>query len=103
MARIVIALPDQYKELVLSLQAIADRVVELGKRGGDGKAVDYTKMERDIGAAAARSARRAAPPARSASSRARSASRGGLTCAGLPSHQPAYSRYRLRTTNSGSS
>ena len=41
MVRIVIEVPEQHKELARALQEMADRVVALGRRGGDGKAVDY--------------------------------------------------------------
>ncbi len=44
-----------------------------------------------------------APPASAASSAASARSRAGLRLAGLPSHQPPYSRQTLCTMNSGSS
>lgn len=52
-ARIVIELPDQHKHLALALQAMAERVEQLGARGADGKSIDYAKIEREVGAAAA--------------------------------------------------
>lgn len=53
MVRIVIEVPDQHKELARALQEAADRVVALGERGSDGKAIDYAKIERDVAAAVA--------------------------------------------------
>lgn len=51
--RIVIEVPDQHKKLAQALKDAADRVTALGKRGGDGKAVDYAEVEREVAAAAA--------------------------------------------------
>lgn len=53
MERIVIEVPVQYKELAQSLGAVAQRVVALGNHGGDGKAVDYGKVEREVAEAVA--------------------------------------------------
>ena len=53
MTRIVIELPDQHKHLALALQAMAEQVERLGARSGDGKSIDYAKVEREVGAAAA--------------------------------------------------
>ncbi len=53
MARIVIELPDQFKCLSLALQQMADQVAEFRTRSVGGKAIDYAKIERDVGAAAA--------------------------------------------------
>jgi hypothetical protein len=43
--RIVIEVPDQYKELAQALEETAKVVVKLGLRQDDGKAVDYAKVE----------------------------------------------------------
>ncbi len=53
MTRIVIELPDQHKHLALALQAMAGHVERLGAGGADGKSIDYAKIEREVGAAAA--------------------------------------------------
>jgi len=50
---IVIELPDQHKTLGPALQHMAARVQELAKRGAHGKAIDYAKIEREVGAVAA--------------------------------------------------
>jgi hypothetical protein len=51
--RIVIELPDQHKHLALALQTMAEHVERLGAGGADGKSIDYARIEREIGAAAA--------------------------------------------------
>jgi len=51
--RIVIELADQHKHLASALQALAERVEQLGSQGADGKSIDYAKIEREVGAAAA--------------------------------------------------
>ena len=53
MTRIVIELADQHKHLASALQALAERVEQLGSQGADGKSIDYAKIEREVGAAAA--------------------------------------------------
>lgn len=53
MIRIVIELPDQHKTLAPALEHMAARVQELAKRGTNGKAIDYAKIEREVGAAVA--------------------------------------------------
>lgn len=53
MTRIVIELPDQHKHLALALQAMAEHVERLGAGSADGKSIDYAKIEREVGAAAA--------------------------------------------------
>ena len=53
MTRIVIELPDQHKHLALALQAMAEQVERLGAGSADGKSIDYAKIERAVGAAAA--------------------------------------------------
>ena len=53
MVHIVIELPDQHKTLGPALQHMAARVQELAKRGAHGKAIDYAKIEREVGAVAA--------------------------------------------------
>lgn len=51
--RIVIEVPDEHKDVAHALKETADRVVALGSRTGDGKAVDYAKVEREVAAAVA--------------------------------------------------
>jgi len=52
-ARIVIELPDQHKDLGAALQNAAERVVQLAARGGGGKSIDYAKIEKEVGEIAA--------------------------------------------------
>lgn len=53
MARIVIEVSDQDKELALALEQIAGLVAELQNRCEGGKTIDYANIERDVGAAVA--------------------------------------------------
>lgn len=53
MARIVIEVSDQNKQLVLAVQQFIELVTEVQQRSIGGKSIDYPKIERDIGAAAA--------------------------------------------------
>jgi hypothetical protein len=46
--RIVIEVPDQYKELAQALEKTAAVVRKLGHGSDDGKAVDYAKVERTV-------------------------------------------------------
>jgi hypothetical protein len=49
-ARIVIEIPDEHKELAAALAAIAEHVTKVLGRGADGKSLDYACVERDLGA-----------------------------------------------------
>lgn len=53
MARIVIEVSDQNKQLVLAVQQFVELVAEIQQRSIGGKSIDYAKIERDVGAAAA--------------------------------------------------
>lgn len=53
MARIVIEVPDEYKELAAAIEAVAEHVTQVVGRGSDGKAVDYARVERSVGELAA--------------------------------------------------
>ena len=53
MTRIVIELPDQHKHLAIALQKMAEQVERLSSQGADGKSIDYAKIEREVGSAAA--------------------------------------------------
>lgn len=53
MVRIVIEVPDQHKEVALAAQALIEDVVQLGSKAVGGKSIDYARIERDIGSAAA--------------------------------------------------
>ena len=59
MARIVIEVSDQHKQLVSALQQFVEVVVAIDARSSGGKAIDYAQIERDLGAAAARIEREA--------------------------------------------
>jgi hypothetical protein len=52
-ARIVIELSDQHKDLGVALQNAAACVVQLGARAGGGKSIDYAKIEKEVGEVAA--------------------------------------------------
>lgn len=54
MARIVIEVSDQNNSLVLAVQELVALVERLQWRSSGGKAIDYAKIERDIGAVAAK-------------------------------------------------
>jgi len=49
MARIVIEVPDENKELAAAVTAVAEHVTQVVGRGADGKAVDYAQVERNVG------------------------------------------------------
>ncbi len=50
MARIVIEVPDEHKELVTAMEALAQNVGEVaGRAAVGGKAIDYATVERTIG------------------------------------------------------
>ena len=49
----MIELPDQHKHLAIALQEMAEQVERLGSQGSDGKSIDYARIEREVGAAAA--------------------------------------------------
>lgn len=53
MVRIVIEVPDQHKDVALAAQSLIENVVQLGSKTVGGKSIDYAKIERDIGSAAA--------------------------------------------------
>ena len=62
MIRIVIEVPDEHKEFAAAVSALVDRVTSVASRGADGKAVDYARIEREVGeltAAAERTAHQA--------------------------------------------
>src|SRR5687767_510871 len=46
-ARIVIEVPDEHKELAAAIVAVAEHVTQVVDRGADGKAVDYARVERN--------------------------------------------------------
>ena len=49
MARIVIEVPDEHKELAAAIAVVAEHVTQVAGGGGDGKAVDYARVERGVG------------------------------------------------------
>lgn len=53
MARIVIEVSDQNKQLVTALQGLAELVAGIQERGSGGKSIDYANIEREVGAATA--------------------------------------------------
>jgi hypothetical protein len=58
-ARIVIEVSDQHKQLVVAVQQFIELVLALEQRSSGGKTIDYAKIERDVGAAAAKIEREA--------------------------------------------
>lgn len=59
MARIVIEVSDQHKQLVSALQQFVEVVATIDARSTGGKAIDYAQIERELGGAAARIEREA--------------------------------------------
>jgi hypothetical protein len=52
-ARIVIEVSDQNKELVTALQGLAELVAGIQEHGSAGRSIDYASIEREVGAATA--------------------------------------------------
>ena len=48
MSKILIEVPEELRELGEALQAVADRVVAANRSAGDGRAVDYASIEREM-------------------------------------------------------
>jgi hypothetical protein len=52
-ARIVIEVPDQHKQVVHAVERFVELITQVGQRSSEGKSIDYAQIERDVGAAAA--------------------------------------------------